>query len=131
MNGSTEMRLGDKLSVGKLTPWFAPGGCDLWLAGDDGKGGVVRVGVDGGKEGLQELGHQVDIEDPPEGYPWASSRGYWVTNDWWILGPSGKRLLMLPPHWQSSAKVERVWNGQFLALVHGGLTKPVILELNP
>ena len=79
---------------------------------------------------LERLEEKVDIEHPPEGYPWASSRGYRVTNDWWILDPDGKRLLMLPPHWQSYA-VHRVWKGKFLALLHGGLSEPVILEMEP
>ena len=38
-------------------------------------------------------------------------------------------LLQLPPPWQSCA-VLRVWKGQFLALLHGRLSEPVILELD-
>ena len=74
---------------------------------------------------------EVDIEHPPEGYPWGSSRGYQVASDWWILGLDGKRLLMLPPPWQSQDAVRQVWKGQFLALLHVGLSEPVILELIP
>ena len=109
-------------------PFFAPGGCDLWLVDHDGYGKVLRVG-DGGQV-LQGPEGRVDIEHPPEGYPWASSLGYRVTDDWWILGPDGKRLLMLPPPWQYPRAVLRVWKGQFLALLHGKLPEPVILELN-
>ena len=36
---------------------------------------------------------------------------------------------MLPPPWQSYA-MDRIWKGQFLALLHGGLSEPVILELD-
>jgi len=124
-DGSTGEWLGEKM-VESAAPWFAPGGREIWLARDDGEQ-VFRVDDLGRR--LEDVTRKVDIEDPPEGYPWASSRGYRVTYDWWILDPSGKRLLMLPPLWQSFAKLERVWNGQFLALVQGGLTKPVILEL--
>ena len=81
--------------------------------------------VRGGRDELEPL---VDIEDPPEGYPWASSCGHRVTDDWWILGPDGKRLLMLPPPWQSYP-VDRVWKGRFLALLHRELPEPVLLEL--
>jgi len=124
-DGSTGEWLG-KEQTWEVTPWFAPGGRDIWLPSDYGEK-VFRVGD--GVRWLEDVTHKVDVEDPPEGYPWASSRGYQVTDDWWILGPSGERLLMLPPLWQSTTKLERVQNGQFLALVHGGLTKPVILEL--
>jgi len=147
------------------TPFFAPGGCDLWLVNNGGCGDVFRVGsggqilqdlgcgdvfddgsparqllralnrgdvfnVGGGGQILQNLKRKVDIGHPPEGYPWASSHGYQVMNDWWILGPDGQRLLMLPPAWQSLVAVRRVWKGQFLALLHCGLPEPVILELN-
>ena len=110
------------------TPWFAPDGCNLWCAHDSGNAQVWRVGGGGGV--LETLKLTVDIEHPPEGYPWGSPRGYRVTNDWWILGPNGKRLLMLPPPWQSDVG-RRVWNGQFLVLLHGGLSEPVFLGLEP
>jgi len=108
--------------------WFAPDECDLWLADDRGYGTVLRES-NRWKE-VRDLEHRVDIERPPEGYPWASPCGYRVTDDWWILGPDGKRLMMLPPPWQSNA-VQRVWKGKLLALLHGGLSEPVILELVP
>ena len=70
----------------------------------------------------------VDTEHPPEGYPWRSSRGYRATDDGWVFGPDGKRLLMLPSPWRSLA-LRRVWNERILALLHGVLQEPVILEL--
>ena len=124
---STGNELG-QYTAGRGTPFFAPGGRDLWIVGDNGCGEVVRVG-DGEQERLDIKG-RVDIEDPPDGYPWASPRGYRVTDNRWILGPDEKRLLMLPPPWQSHTAVRRVWKGQFLALLHGELPEPVILELN-
>lgn len=70
----------------------------------------------------------VHIADLPEGYPWGSPRGYRVTDDWRILDPDEKRLLLLPPPWQCEP-VRRVWKGQFLALLHREIQEPVILEL--
>jgi hypothetical protein len=76
---------------------------------------------------LERLEHRIGPQNPPEGYPWGSSR-YRVTKDWWlVLGR--ERLLMLPPPWRSEA-VGRVWKGKFLALLHHGLSEPVVLELN-
>ena len=105
------------------TPRFSPDGCDIWCAENSGRAEVWNV-----SSGQKVPGPLVDIEHPPEGYPWGSSCGYRVTDDWWVLGPDGKRLLMLPPTWQSRP-VYRVWKGKFLALLHPGLSEPVILEL--
>ena len=111
--------------------WFAPGGGYLWCA--DQRGVAVEWKVVGEQRFLEfsRTGVGLELEHTPAGYPWASSRGYRVTKDWWIRGPDGKRLLMLPPHWRSDG-VLRVWKGQFLALLHCELSEPVILELlNP
>ena len=108
---------------------FSPDGCDLWCVERSGEASVWRD-----SDGQGQLKHSeltVSVEHPPEGYPWGSIHGYRVTSDWWILGPDGKRLLLLPPPWQPYA-VHRVWGGQFLALLHGatGLSEPVILGLD-
>ena len=71
-----------------------------------------------------------DIEAGLLGCPWGTPGGYQVTDDGWILGADRKRLLMLPPPWQSRAN-NRFWNGRFLALLHSSLPEPVILELEP
>ena len=112
-----------------VVPWFAPGGGLLWCADKHGVAEEWVVPYRGW--GVESLRGNIDPDHPPEGYPWASSRGYQVSKDWWIRGPDGKRLLMLPPHWQSDG-VHRMWKEQFLALLHRGLSEPVILELlNP
>ena len=81
-----------------------------------------------GTVGLQPQGF---IKDLPGGFPWQSSCGYQVTNDWWILSPTGKQLLWLPHQWRSSQGVRgmMVWSGRFLALFHPEVTDAVILEL--
>ena len=123
---STGKHLGRRFPRTDTRLRFSPNGRNVWLAGDRGDVTVWRVG--GEQKMLELLEPKVDMEDPPEGNPWGSSRGYRVTNDWWVLSPGGKRLLMLPPLWQSDA-VQRIWNEQFLALLHRGLPEPVILEL--
>ena len=127
-NGSTGESVGGGQREVPIVNTFrlSPDGCDVWFVYGSGGAYVWRVGS--GKEVLEDRGLTIDIEDPPEGYPWGSSRGYRVTDDWWILGPDRRRLLMLPPPWQSYAE-RRIWKGQFLALLHGGLSEPVILEL--
>jgi len=116
-NGSTGKQLArHRLSGG--VPHFAPGGCDLYFACED-RNDVLRIGSGG----------QV-LQYPSGGDPWTSSRGHRLTNDWWIVDSDEKRLLMLPPLWQSPLRADRVWKGQFLALVHVGPPEPIILELN-
>ena len=108
--------------------WFAPNGRDIWCVGDNGEAQEVWR-VTSGEKVLERLDYWVaHTEHLPEGYPWRSSRGYRVTSDWWIVNSDRKRVLMLPPPWQSDA-VQRVWGGQFLALLHRGLPEPVILDL--
>jgi hypothetical protein len=121
--------LGHKLTGRDYIPWFSPDKCSIWgVATDSDETAVWRVGSGG--DILEDPEHIDDVKHPPEGYPWRSSCGYRVTDDWWILAPDRKRLLMLPPPWQSYP-VQRVWKGQFLALLHEGLSEPVILELEP
>ena len=107
------------------TPWFSPDGCDVWGVDSSGWADVFRIG--GEQNMLERLEHRIGPQSPPEGYPWGSSR-YRVTKDWWLVH-GRERLLMLPPPWRSEA-VGRVWKGKFLALLHNGLSEPVVLELN-
>ena len=121
---STEQKIHGDARAFEL--WFAPGGHDIWCAIDN-KAEVLTITPDG----LDCTNTVVDIEDGSLESPWGSSRGYNVTGDGWVLGGGDKRLLMLSPLWQSQFKVYRVWNGKFLALLHGELPEPVILELEP
>ena len=110
------------VEVWVLALWFTPGGHDIWCAAD------IEANVFTVAEGaLDHTRSVVNIEDGSLGCPWGSSRGYRVTSDGWTLGPNGKRLLMLPPPWQSGAS-RRAWSGQFLALLHAALPEPVIIE---
>jgi len=110
--------------VGVHTLWFDPGGHNIWCAAEN-EANVFTIAQDT----LLYTKTATDIEDEPWKCPWGSSCGYKVTYDGWILGVYGKRMLMLPPLWQSQSKVNRVWNGELLALLHSSLPEPVILEL--
>ena len=113
-------------SVSQL--WFAPGGHQIWSPSEQtGKVTVFTITQDT----LDSTSASIDIEGGLWGCPWGSSRGYKVTEDGWILGAGGERLMMLPPLWRSQWKEQRVWNEKFLALLHGGLSEVVILELEP
>ena len=102
--------------------WFTPDGQEVWCHTNDGvKGWAVAKSDLLGQMELQPTEHQ------PEVCPWKSSYGYKVTHDGWVLSPSGKQLLCLPPHWQSN-EIHRQWSGQFLALLHPDLPEIVILE---
>ena len=123
---STGGHLG-KTSAGLHTLQFSPDGRSVWSVLHPMLAGAWRVGA--GREVLERLDAVAPIDHTPRRHPWGPSRGYLVTKDWWILGPDGKRVLMLLPPWQSYA-MNRIWKGQFLALLHGGLSEPVILELD-
>ena len=114
----------DTVMEGGMSLWFEPGGHNVWVGTGSGAK-VWKISQDG--TALEA--HAGNIEDLEES-PWQSSLGYKVTNDGWILDADGRRLLMFPPSWQLEA-VWRVWSGRFLALLHGSLPTPVILELGP
>ena len=106
-------------------PGFSPDGHEVWCARGDGRVDqwtIVKNGFD-----VTELNHLVKDEEPLSGFPWHSSCGYEVTDDGWILSPSGKQLLWLPHQWQSW-RVRRSWSGKSLAV--SGLSEVVILELD-
>ena len=121
-NLSTGVRIGTTTVDGGMALCFKPGGHDVWVSTGS-RASVWTISQDG----TAFKAHAGLIDDLRES-PWQSSLGYKVTNDWWIVDPNGKRLLILPPSWQSET-VQRVWSGQFLALLHGTLPESVILEL--
>lgn len=129
---STEQRLsltGGRIVKGEGPLWFTPSGLNICCT-LRGKGAEVVEITQDGHLGNITVTPAADIEGGLWGCPWGTSGGYQITSDGWVLGVGGKRLLMLPPPWHSYAE-KRVWNGQFLALLHGTLPEPVILELDP
>ncbi|KAF9642556.1 hypothetical protein BDM02DRAFT_3235751 [Thelephora ganbajun] len=108
-------------------PWFTPDGREVWFASgtygvegwkiiEDSESNIVRLEY---LSRIQQLG----------GLPWQFSHGYEVANSLWVLSPSKKRLLWLPPSWRMDDALDRMWSGRFLALLGWELPEPVILEL--
>jgi WD40 repeat protein len=106
--------------------WFPPGERDIWCAFVN-KAKVFAIT----QHSLDHTRTVAEVDYGTWGCPWGSSYGYKVTDDGWILGVGGKRLLLLPPLWRSGLKQDRVWSGEFLALLHGALPELVVLELEP
>ncbi|KAF9643223.1 hypothetical protein BDM02DRAFT_3192003 [Thelephora ganbajun] len=109
-------------------PWFTSDGREVWYTTDLGVANGLTL-VEDSKFGVVKPKRLGPTNQPPGTPPWLPSRGYQITDDGWILGFSGKRLLRLPPHWRSPNTIDRTWSGRFLALLHGTLPDPVILEL--
>ena len=100
--------------------WFPPDRHELWC-GDNG-----WTIVKDGESGITLKAINAATRGPSGGFPWQSSCGYKVKDDRWILNPSGKQLLWLPPYLRPS-KMDRIWGGQFLACCE--LPEVVVLEL--
>ncbi|KAF9646350.1 hypothetical protein BDM02DRAFT_246803 [Thelephora ganbajun] len=121
LHGPVFMREG-----GDGRPWFTSDGRQVWYIMDRGEARGLAI-VEDSESGVVKLENLEPTRQPPHTPPWLSSRGYQVVDNRWILGFSGKRLLWLPPHWQSLG-ANRTWGGRFLALLHGTLPEAVILE---
>ena len=111
------------------SPWFAADGPQVWCVTDSGEAELWEIVEDSESDGTR-LEHLDSTTRPPDGFPWRPSpSGYSVKDGRWLLSPSGKRLLWLPPHWRSDGW-NRMWGGRFLALLDRELPEPVILELD-
>jgi len=122
---STGERLACTATQG-LMPWFTPDGREVWCMGHNVEGWKIVKDSEFGVTKLEPLG---PTTYPSGGIPCRSSRGYRVTDDWWVVSPSGKRLLWLPHDWRSD-EMRRRWSGRYLGLLHGELPEPVILEFD-
>ena len=111
-----------------LRPQFTQDGREVWAAGGSysGRGEQCEI-IEDSESGAIELKLQ-RTHRRRSGVFRESSRGYSVTDGWWVLSPSQKRLLWLPHRWRSN-EWNREWgNGRFLGLLHGELSEVVILE---
>jgi len=109
--------------------WFSPDGRNLWYHSLGRVRGLAII--KDSESNFLKMEYMGETSCPPGGYPWAHPRNYKITDDGWTFNPNGKRLLWFPPHWRSRKFKERdkMWSGQFLALLHDELLEPVILEV--
>ena len=124
---STGQRLGSVLTDCGDTPWFTLDGGEIWCVTASNTADRWKI-VKESRSGTTKLEHAASVTHPPDGFPWNPSNGYEVMFDRWLLHPSGGRLLWLPSHWQLF-EWQRMWDGQYLALLHDGLPDALILEL--
>jgi len=108
-------------------PWFPPDGREVWCERDDCGLDRWKI-VEDSKSDITELEYLGSTTHRPDESPSRSSCGYQITDDEWILSPSGKRLFWLPPQWRGW-DMQEVWGKRFLALLGCKLPEAVILEL--
>ncbi|KAF9644920.1 hypothetical protein BDM02DRAFT_3190178 [Thelephora ganbajun] len=107
--------------------WFTEDGRELWCVSRSGKADGWKI-IEDSESDITKLECLESSIHPSSGFPWESSCGYEVTNGGWVLGPSGKRLLWLPPSWRLDRQ-STMWSGRFLTLLDWKLLEPVILKL--
>ena len=116
--GSCLARVG---TIYRLSPHFTRDGREVWTWNFHSSlgHGEAREIIKGGIFGVivQDVYGEVLSE---------SSRGYAVTDDWWVLSPSKKRLLWLPHRWRMG-EWNRAWGGRFLGLLNGELLSEVVV----
>ena len=114
------------VATGGNTLWFSPDGSTVWCAvGNEAEGWAV------GRDSLCYEGSHA-VANKYLLCPWVTFHSHKVMKDGWILGPDGRRLLMLPPRWLGDLDAVRwVWRGEHLALLSDTLSELVILELKP
>ena len=125
--GYGELPSSDMLVKQGVMPWFTQGRHSVWCAKDQDLVNMQRVSEP------EVLGLEVPLagfEHQSTGHPQGPSHSYQIKDDWWVCGPDGRRLLMLPSPWASDL-VKYVWKGQYLVLLYHGVSEPVVLDLKP
>ena len=123
---STGSCLARVTTVAQLRSHFTRGGHKIWTGFYGIECGKECKIIEDSESGAIELKLQDNFSPCSEVFR-ESSSGYTVTDDWWVLSPSQKRLLWLPHRWRSG-EGNREWGGQFLGLLDGELSEVVILE---
>ena len=106
-------------------------GPGLWFTPDSRSVGFITIQDEGRllditTQDTREIAETIDVERGQHGCPYTSP-DYKVMDDGWILGPNKERLLIVPPLWRARMW-ERIWNGQFLGLLHAVLPGAVVFE---
>ena len=121
----TGKQLGDAATNGHVTG-FTSSDC-VWCADKNGRVEQWEI-VKETKSDAVELKKLGIDKNPSNGYYWNAPDGHQVTDNGWIISPSGEWLLWLPPHMQPGSKVQRKWSGKFLAVWNGNSPEPCILD---
>ena len=73
-------------------PGFTPDGNRVWCANSNGQVDQWAIVEDDGTHAIKL--ESLDVtEKPLSGFSWHSSCGYQITDDGWVLSPSGKQLI--------------------------------------
>ena len=113
--------------MAQLRPHFTRDGREVWTGNNIGGYGEECEIIEDSESGAIELKLRRVHGRRQNGVFLESPRGYTVTNDWWVLSPSKKRLLWLPHRWRSD-RLRRTWGGRFVGLLDGELSEVVVLE---
>ena len=126
-DASTGGRLAD-IKAYNAPEWISLDEREVWCMslGSSVKGWKV---IEDSECGIAEVEPLETTACPPGVFPWQSRRGFEITHDGWVLGPTKKRLLWLPHHWRSE-KWFITWSGRFLGLGRNDLPEVVILEFS-
>ena len=109
--------------------WIAPDGYEFWCSLRSGDWRPWTITEDGELiPGHYNVASEGKPPRPLEGrYPWERDGSLCPRVGIWITDASEKRVLGLPPHWDSM-RTDSVFGGRFLALVYRGLQEAAILE---
>ena len=124
-----DMYTGKKLAVAtsvRSIAGFTSSG-HVWCAGNNGGVDQWEIVEEDGSDAikLKKLGIE---EKPPNDYYWNAPDGYKVTDNGWIISPSGEWLLWLPHRMQPGSRIQMKWSGKFIAVWNGNSTEPCILD---
>ena len=129
------MHIGEKLTAAHSDSsimGFIPGQDKFWCSKNYSEAGpqwveLWKVVVESGSNAtkLERLSASTNL---PNNLPWISPYGYRVTDDGWILSPTGIHLMWLPYNWRPKWRSERFWGKKLLVLLNEYLPEPIILR---
>jgi WD40 repeat protein len=125
------MHTGERIAGAKtyrVVLGFSSSSCELWSTTNDGRVTHWEI-VKGDRPNANKLKPLEKKKQPLSDLPWHSPCGYQVTDDGWVLNPSGKLLLWLPHHLRQDRITERKWSKRFLAIWNELMPGPCILNL--
>ena len=115
------------LTWGRI-PGFNASGHEVWCTEISGEVDQWNI-LQENRSGEISLNQVMKEITPLSGFPWHSPYGRQVTDDGWILCPSGKRLLWLPHYMRQDMITQRKWSGKFLVMWNWDSLEPSIIEL--